>query len=105
MKQRMFLLIALVLGAFVLAGLSVGPAAAVTSSAVDRIPEYRLGPGDKVRVTVYGEESMGGEFLIGGAGKVALPLVGEVQAGGLTTGEFQKEVEAALRDGYLRDPK
>lgn len=69
------------------------------------IPEYHLGANDKVRVITYGEESLTGEFFIGGAGKVSLPLIGEVQAAGLTIPQFQKEVEKALKDGdFLRDP-
>jgi polysaccharide export outer membrane protein len=68
------------------------------------VPTYRLGADDKIRVITFGEDSLSGEFLIGGSGKVSLPLVGEVKAAGLTIPEFQKEVEAALKDGYLKDP-
>lgn len=66
---------------------------------------YRLGTGDKLRVTVYGEEDLSGEFLVDGSGQVQLPLVGNVKAAGLTLHEFIAEVTAALKDGYLRDPK
>jgi polysaccharide export outer membrane protein len=69
------------------------------------VPEYRLGSGDKIRVITYGEESLTGEFQVGGSGKVSLPLVGEVDAAGLTAREFQGRVESALKDGYLRDPR
>jgi protein involved in polysaccharide export with SLBB domain len=69
------------------------------------IPEYHLGGADKIRVITFGEESLTGEFIIGGSGKVSLPLIGEVQAAGLSIPEFQKEVETKLRDGeILRDP-
>jgi polysaccharide export outer membrane protein len=68
------------------------------------LPAYRLGADDKIRVITFGEDSLSGEFLIGGAGKVSLPLVGEVQAAGMTIPEFQKEVETALLNGYLKDP-
>jgi protein involved in polysaccharide export with SLBB domain len=66
---------------------------------------YRLGTGDKMRVTVYGEEDLSGEFLVDGSGQVQLPLVGNVKAAGLTLHEFIVEVATALKDGYLKDPK
>src|SRR6476661_8919517 len=69
------------------------------------IAAYKLGSGDKIRVITFGEEALTGEFTVGGSGKVSLPLVGEVNAAGLTIPEFQKEVETALKGGYLREPR
>ena len=60
------------------------------------VPEYLLGAGDRVRVTVFGEEELSGEFLISSRGMVALPLIGEVEAGGQTLEAFQKIIEAKL---------
>ena len=67
--------------------------------------EYRLGAGDEVRITVYGEEALSGEFVVDGAGALSLPLIGEVHAEGLTLREFRSEVERELSDGYLNDPR
>lgn len=67
--------------------------------------EYRLGTGDRLRVTVFGEEELSGEFVVDGAGAVSLPLVGEVDARGLTLREFRTQVEAQLSEGYLNDPR
>lgn len=69
------------------------------------IDEYRLGVADKVRVTVFGEAALTGEFLVGGNGRISLPLIGETRAAGLTIGEFQQEVATALRDGFITDPR
>lgn len=69
------------------------------------VAAYRLGSGDQVRVIVFGEEDLSGEFVVDGAGMVSLPLVGEVPAGGKTLQEFRSEVEARLSDGYLTDPR
>jgi polysaccharide export outer membrane protein len=87
------------------------PAAAVAGTQsgdgapVERVvPHYKLGASDKIRVITFGEETLSGEFFVGGSGKVSLPLVGEVTAAGLTIPEFQKEVETALKQGYLKDP-
>lgn len=92
-----------------LAACAQGPAApepqAVVESAVRVVPEYRLGPSDKIRVNVFGEEALTGEFLVGGNGKLSLPLVGEVQAAGLTISEFQAEVAEALKQGYINEPR
>ncbi|UAL10889.1 polysaccharide biosynthesis/export family protein [Caulobacter segnis] len=74
-------------------------------SAAAQSLDYLLGPGDKVRVTVYGEESLSGEFFVTGSGLMSLPLIGELKAGGLTVGQFQQTVQRALSDGYLKDPR
>jgi len=66
---------------------------------------YRLGTGDKLRITVYGEEDLSGEFLVDGSGQVQLPLVGQVKAATLTIHEFVAEVSNSLKEGYLKDPK
>jgi polysaccharide export outer membrane protein len=68
------------------------------------IPEYQLGSGDKVRVTTFGEESLTGEFQIGGTGKISLPLIGEIDALGVTARQLQDRIESALKQGYLKDP-
>lgn len=69
------------------------------------LEEYRLGPGDKVKVTVFGESSLSGEFVVSGNEVVALPLIGEVMAGGLTTRALGEAIEKALRQGYVKEPK
>jgi polysaccharide export outer membrane protein len=66
---------------------------------------YRLGTGDKIRVNVYGEEDLSGEFFVDSVGQVQLPLVGQVKAASLTVHEFVAEVTNALKEGYLKDPK
>ncbi len=80
-------------------------AAEPAAPVVREVPEYRLGSGDKVRVITFGEESLSGEFFVGGSGKVSIPLVGELPALGLTAREFQASVETALKEGYLKEPR
>ena len=67
--------------------------------------DYHLGSGDKLRVIVFGEESLSGEFLISGAGKISFPLIGDIDALGKTIPEIQAAIEAKLADGYLKQPK
>lgn len=69
------------------------------------IGEYRLGPGDTVRLTTFGEEQLTGEFRVGANGMVAVPLLGDIRAAGLTPGELHGAVAAGLRrKNLLRDP-
>jgi protein involved in polysaccharide export with SLBB domain len=65
----------------------------------------RLQAGEKIRVTVFGENSLSGEYLIDPSGFVSLPLAGTIKASGLTQNELARDLEASLRSGYLRDPK
>jgi polysaccharide export outer membrane protein len=66
--------------------------------------DYKLGVGDKIRVIVYNEEALSGEFEVNGAGKVSLPLVGEMVASGQTTEQIADALRNTLSQGYLRDP-
>jgi polysaccharide export outer membrane protein len=65
----------------------------------------KLAPGDKVKVTTYGEETLTGEFQVTPAGIVAFPLIGDVQAAGLDPAAFAGALEAKLGAGYLLNPK
>ncbi len=66
---------------------------------------YKLGSGDRIRLTVFRHEDLSGEFALDGAGNFAMPLIGEVQAYGLTTRELEQRVAEKLKDGYLVDPQ
>ena len=66
---------------------------------------YRLGSGDRVRVTVFRHEDLSGEFALDGAGDFAMPLVGEIKAYGLTTREVEMRIQEKLSEGYLVDPQ
>lgn len=70
--------------------------------------DYLLGPQDRLRVKVYEWrpaqdkivewEGLNDEFLVGANGKVSLPLVGEIDAGGLTPSAVANAVGEALRN-------
>jgi polysaccharide export outer membrane protein len=66
---------------------------------------YQLASGDRLRVIVFGQDSLTNSFSVDGAGNVSLPLIGLVKAYGLTTAELERTIEARLRNGYLRDPR
>jgi polysaccharide export outer membrane protein len=65
---------------------------------------YQLGAGDKVHITVYGEADLTGDFEVSGAGRIAFPLIGEVQAAGLTAPELGQRLGELLGNGYLISP-
>ena len=66
---------------------------------------YRLGSGDQLRVIVFGEEDLSGEFEVDDTGAVSMPLVGQVAASGQTLRSFEEAVRERLREGYLKDPR
>jgi len=66
---------------------------------------YRLGSGDRLRVTVFGEAELSGEFEVDGGGAVSLPLIGDVDIGGRTVREAERRIEDHFRDGYLKQPR
>jgi polysaccharide biosynthesis/export protein len=67
--------------------------------------EYRLGPQDQVRVTVFNDPRLTGDFRVSDAGTLALPLIGTVTAAGRTTPEVERAIEAEMRNKNLfRDP-
>jgi len=66
---------------------------------------YRLGPGDKIKLTVFGQEQLSGEFAVDGGGKVAVPLIGSVEAQGLSATELETRIAQTLANGYVRDPR
>jgi len=80
-----------------------GCATAAPAPDVMRPTEYRLGPADQVRITVFNEPELTGQYVVGAQGTIAYPLVGSVQAGGLTVAQFTTNLQTALGQ-YVRAP-
>jgi polysaccharide export outer membrane protein len=66
---------------------------------------YRLGAGDRLRIGVYAEPSLSGDYAVSGAGEIAFPLIGTVAAGGRTLAEVTEVLTARLGDGYMLAPR
>ncbi len=66
---------------------------------------YALGAGDRLRITVFGQTDLSGEFEVDGAGSISMPLIGQVSAIGKTTPDLEQTITTALAEGYLRDPR
>ena len=67
--------------------------------------EYVLGPGDKLRLTVYGETDLSGEFTVDGSGYARLPLIGQTRAAGYTARQLEQVVANTLARGYMKSPR
>jgi|SRR5215207_199150 len=65
----------------------------------------KLQSGDKIRVTVYGEDKLSGEYEVDQSGQISLPLAGTVEARGLTQTELEQALTKKFRSEYLRNPK
>ncbi len=72
---------------------------AAAASAAPSVNEYRLGPGDVVKISVYNNPDLATESEISQQGKISFPLVGEVAVGGLTRGEAERAIVRALGEG------
>ncbi len=106
----------LVLGAVALTGCSTvsptvlsGPAANdmfPAPSSASQVTDYRIGPQDVLRVTVFQEVDLSSnEVPVDASGRIVLPLIGLVQAAGKTSVELSKDIAARLEERYLVDPQ
>ena len=67
--------------------------------------EYKLGVGDKVRVTVVGQPELGSEAEVDAGGKIVIALAGEIAAVDRTVSEIQADITAKLKSNILVDPR
>jgi protein involved in polysaccharide export with SLBB domain len=81
------------------------PAEDPARTAPANLDDYRLGAADKVRILVYNEPNLSGEFSVNSGGVLSIPLIGDVVALNRTTTDIRKEIERRLSDGYLRAPQ
>lgn len=103
---------ALLLISFGLAGCESGANLSALSPAerqalIDKVATTSptLQPGEKIRVTVFGEDRLSGDYELDPAGFVSLPLAGTIKAAGLSKQELERELYKKFRSEYLRNPK
>jgi polysaccharide export outer membrane protein len=85
----------------------VDPAYTALTDDTDQIesaPLGELGPGDKIKLRVYDEENLSGDFTVSEKGSINYPLVGRVQVEGLTCAELESRIGRKLKNGYLKKP-
>jgi protein involved in polysaccharide export with SLBB domain len=66
--------------------------------------DYRLGPNDRTRIIVYGQPTLTGEFVLDGNGMLAYPLIGNVDARGMTPSELQATIAQRLDKDWVHNP-
>lgn len=69
-------------------------------------PEYRLAPGDTIRIQVFQNPDFTLETRVTESGVISYPLVGAVRVGGLTLAAAEQAIAKALRDGgFMKQPQ
>ncbi|MGD9669524.1 MAG: polysaccharide biosynthesis/export family protein [Hyphomicrobiaceae bacterium] len=81
------------------------PAPSYATSSPETQRTYRLGIGDKLKIVVFGEENLSGQFEVNALGQVSIPLVGEVPAADRPISEFREAIGRKLASGYLKNPR
>ena len=81
------------------------PAPAGAASTETLRSSYVLASGDRVRVTVYGEDRLSGEFGVTTTGQISFPLIGNIDVTGKTLADLQTLIRNRLADGYMNDPR
>ena len=66
--------------------------------------DYRLGGGDLIEIAVYGVDSFQHTLRINSSGSINLPLVGEVEARGLTAAQLEQKLRTLLDGDLIRNP-
>jgi len=67
--------------------------------------EYILGPGDKLKVTVFGNDDLTSETEVDPAGQVTLPLIQKVPAAGKTVLQLEEEIRNRLSPDFVKNPR
>jgi polysaccharide export outer membrane protein len=65
---------------------------------------YTLDSGDRLRITVFGQDGLTNTYTVDASGKVMLPLIGSVSARGLTDRQLSIAITDRLRQGFIREP-
>ncbi|MEA3032393.1 MAG: polysaccharide biosynthesis/export protein [Sphingomonadales bacterium] len=80
----------------------VAPDQASPTQALD--DDYRISPLDTLKVSVFQVPDLSGDFDVDLTGNIAMPLIGNVKAVGLTTDELDQRITQALSSKYLQNP-
>lgn len=67
--------------------------------------DFVLSSGDQLRITVFGDEDLSGEYDIDARGTITMPLIGDVQAASMSVSQIGDYIIAQLSKGFIVDPK
>ena len=65
---------------------------------------YTLDAGDKLRIVVFGQDTLSNTYTVDAAGMVTMPLIAAVTARGLTTSQLSAAITTKLKASFIRDP-
>jgi polysaccharide export outer membrane protein len=98
----------LAVGAWWRALLAMFAAVALAAPALAQVPPtsqtYKLAPGDRISVVVFGQADFSGDMSIDSTGNIRLPFVGPIEVANLTLVECQKRIADRLAQGILNRP-
>jgi polysaccharide export outer membrane protein len=105
------------IGLWVVLGLALQANAFELSHQLSRIPAEQeiaqnlktsravVGSGDLIGITVFGQPDMSAEIVVGDAGRIALPLIGQLNVAGLSPERLEELIASRLKEGrYLTNP-
>ena len=102
MMRLVFLVLALVLP---LGACGDDPPVNYPSIAPLDVTKLKLGPGDKLELTIfYGTQQQKSDYTLDGSGVMQVQFIGSVAAGGKQINQVQDEIRKRLADGYINDP-
>jgi polysaccharide export outer membrane protein len=64
-----------------------------------------IGPGDKLKIMVYGEKQLSGLYQVSPEGAIMFPFAGNINVKGYTSFSLAERIAELLRQGYLKDPQ
>lgn len=68
------------------------------------VQPYSLDSGDRLRISVFEQQSLTNTYTVDQAGYIAFPLIGQVAARGSTVAKLEGVIAQKLKQGFLRDP-
>lgn len=67
--------------------------------------DYRMGTGDVLRITVYGQPDLTTEARVGESGNISFPLIGDVKMAGVTPAQGETDIAQRLsKGGFINEP-
>ena len=79
-------------------------AQAVPVAATFQDGPYTLDSGDRLRVVVFGQDTLSNNYTVDAQGQINMPLIGGVSARGLTTAQLSAAIAGRLKQSFIRDP-
>lgn len=84
----------------ILAGCT-SPLAGLPEVQSSQLTGYRLGPGDEVRIGIYGFDALSNTYLVSDSGTISMPLLSTIEARGKTPAELELAIASLLRERQL----